>query len=632
MPHPGYFRKTTLSRPVWMHTLVALVMTCPLIIQGAEITSEKTTASEAMNEQSVQAVAAEVDRLINEELQASGSEAAPLTNDEDFLRRAYFDLTGTAPATSDIIRFGLTPNSSKRSAVIDQLLEKPAYTQNWAQYWRDVIYSRATDPRANRQEPVFVKWMSAELAANKSWDQITTELLTATGRMSEDGSTGLVFAHNADGETIAAEASRIFMGIQIQCAQCHDHFTDKWTRVQFHELASFFPRIKIRRVDDSQPRDFEVYSADARPQGKQQELLASLEDPEQFFKEMDKNNDNQLSPKELAGPQNGGLLKRVLAKLDTNKDKQLTLEELKNFTVPANFKKNQAEHFMPDLNDPSAKGTKMSPVFFLTEEAIEEGLQDVKRREEAARFITSSDNEWFARAYINRIWTVLLGEGFYPAIDDIGPERDVHHPAVIDLLAQEFSASGYDVKWLFRVIMNTEAYQRQSVEMDPSQESPDFAAVIPTRLRADQLYEALVCALDIEATASTSPDNPKKGRKKVKDDKGDQRQFKELFEYDPSEDVTDISGTIPQALFLMNSPKINNLIENQNSFVRELLERKLSDTATTTEIYLQILGREPDSAEQELVAEYIKSSENQQQAYEDLVWSLINSTEFMTKR
>ncbi|MCA9042461.1 MAG: DUF1553 domain-containing protein, partial [Planctomycetaceae bacterium] len=224
-------------------------------------------------------------------------------------------------------------------------------------------------------------------------------------------------------------------------------------------------------------------------------------------------------------------------------------------------------------------------------------------------------------------WTVLIGDGFYPAIDDLGPERDVHHPAVIDLLTREFIASGYDVKWLFRVIMNTEAYQRQSVEMDPSQTTADFAAVIPTRLRSDQLYEALVCALDVESIKVDSPQAraPFQAR-------GERGQFQELFGYDPSEDSSDVTGTIPQALFLMNSERINNLIETRNSVVAGLLEQQLTDEAMISQVYLQVLGREPDEAEQQLVLDYVKDSNNRKEAYEDLVWSLINSAEFMTKR
>ncbi|QDU82372.1 hypothetical protein Pla110_41270 [Polystyrenella longa] len=620
---------------------MTFVMVVGLVLFGFAATSASAADS---TKNDPRGIAHQIDQLIQTELDATGAIAAPLTNDEDFLRRVYFDVTGTAPSSTDIIRFGLSSDSTKRAKVIDELLAKKAYSENWARYWRDVIYSKATETRSLRQRPIFANWMAEQLQQNRSWDEIATELLTATGRMSEDGSTGLIFAHNADGETVAAEASRIFLGIQIQCAQCHDHFTDQWTRVQFHELASFFPRTKVRVLKDEQPRDFEVYSVEGKQSGAQQQLIADLQDPEQFFKEKDTDEDELLSTRELGLRKNGGLFRRVLKTLDANEDKQLSLEELKKFTVPAQFKRNQAEHFMSDLDDPAAQGTRMSPAFFLNETPVAEGLTDLDRRGQVAEFITSPDNEWFARAYINRIWNVLLGEGFYPTIDDIGPERDLHHPEVVDLLSQEFVASGYDVKWLFQVILNTGAYQRQSMEMDPSQETSQFASVVPTRLRADQLYDAIACALDTQSVSSPAREVKANGKNKNKKKKENQNkknkkqgdasrnQFQTLFEYDPSEDSAEISGTIPQALFLMNSPTINNQIENRRSFVQSLLKQKLSQSDSISEIYLQILGREPDAGELELIAVYIQDSPNPEEAYEDLVWSLINSAEFLTKR
>ncbi|MAT15570.1 MAG: hypothetical protein CMJ46_09915 [Planctomyces sp.] len=610
---------------------------------AAEETNESTAAT--LNEMNppapvdlahVREVSKQIDELITVGLNNSGIAPAPLASDEDFLRRVNFDLTGKLPTSAEVVEFGLSSDPDKRANVIHNLLGTREYAQNWAQYWRDVIYTRATDPRAQRQSPVFTEWMQGQIAANRSWDEITTEMLTATGRMSQDGQTGLFFAHNGEGEEIAAEASRIFLGIQIQCAQCHDHFTDQWTREQFHQLASFFPRAKVRRVEGSEPRDFEVYSRDGNANPQQSKLFASLADPESFLATYDRNNDGVLNMREL-NPRQGkpenkkafALPRRILAELDTDKDRQLTLAELAEFKMPGKFKRNAAEHFMADLNDPSAPGTPMSPAFFLSETDIDEGLADIERRTVVADLITSPENEWFAKAYVNRVWTVLLGEGFFPAIDDIGPEREMRHPEVLDLLAREFVASGYDMEWLFRVILNTEAYQREALELDPAKTSSDFAAVLPTRLRADQVYEALVCALGAN---EPGPAAVKKRKNKKSFEEGRRNQFQKLFEYDPSENSAEVSGTIPQALFLMNSQRINGQIEGRNSFVRELLDQEMTPEAITTEIYLRVLGRTPDKEEVELVADYVQQAETPLEGYEDLVWSLINSTEFLTKR
>ena len=108
--------------------------------------------------------------------------------------------------------------------------------------------------------------MTEQLHNGVSWDKITTELITATGNVREEGQTALIFAHQGNAEEIAAEASRIFLGIQIQCANCHDHPTDEWKREQFHQLAAFFPRVRVRVIKDTKPRTFEVVSFN-RPEG-----------------------------------------------------------------------------------------------------------------------------------------------------------------------------------------------------------------------------------------------------------------------------------------------------------------------------------------------------------------------------
>jgi hypothetical protein len=126
----------------------------------------------------------------------------------------------------------------------------------------------------------------------------------------------------------------------------------------------------------------------------------------------------------------------------------------------AQNRRGKPEHFMPDLKNPSAEGTKMQPKFFLTSATLPFGTPDAERREKAAEWMTA--NPWFATAYVNRIWGELVGEGFYQPIDDIGPDRKPSAPKTVELLSRGFAKSGYDMKWLFQTICATQAYQRQS--------------------------------------------------------------------------------------------------------------------------------------------------------------------------
>ncbi|HSG70105.1 MAG TPA: DUF1549 domain-containing protein, partial [Planctomycetaceae bacterium] len=195
---------------------------------------------------SAQQVAEQVDREIEQALAEANVQPAPVIGDEDFLRRISLDLTGIPPSASEVTLFSLNPDSSKRTDLIRRLLDEREFAQNWSRYWRDVIFSRATDMRTVRFQRVFETWMTQQLSENRSWDKIVTDLVTATGDVSENGATALLMAHGGDAAEIAAETSRIFLGIQIQCANCHDHPTDQWKREDFHQLAAFFPRVQFR--------------------------------------------------------------------------------------------------------------------------------------------------------------------------------------------------------------------------------------------------------------------------------------------------------------------------------------------------------------------------------------------------
>src|SRR5262249_9224021 len=145
------------------------------------------------------------------------------------------DLTGQLPVPADVSEFVANPDSQKRAKLIDNLLAGEEFARHWARYWRDVIAARATDQRSRVFAPVFENWMTEQLKKNAPWDKVARAMLTAKGEMStgepdQNGEAFLLLAHrgpDANNER-TAEVSRIFLGIQIQCAQCHDHPSDQW--------------------------------------------------------------------------------------------------------------------------------------------------------------------------------------------------------------------------------------------------------------------------------------------------------------------------------------------------------------------------------------------------------------------
>ncbi len=516
-----------------------------------------------------QATARQVDELLASEsfggAEQPDAATAPQAGDQTMLRRLALDLVGQPPTPDEITAYALDTSPDKQSAAVERLLADKSFGQNWAYYWRDVIMYRRSEERALQVNPALIKFLTAEFNGRPHWDQIARQFIIATGDIQQAGATAIIMAQMGVAEDTTAEVSRIFMGIQIQCAQCHNHPTDRWQREQFHELAAFFPRISIQPVrEDGKRRSFAVVSTDKGPKKK------------------------------------GG-----------------------------NARRGSLEHFMPDLDHPEAEGTLMKPVFFVTGQKLDTGMADQERREQIADWITSRENRWFAKAFVNRMWAELVGRGFYEPVDDIGPDRSCSAPQTLEYLADGFADSQYDVKWLFRTIAATEAYARQSRSRYDESGAP-FASNCPQRLRGDQLYSALLVALEL-------PEGNREAarRKDYRRADGTPRgQVNKAFGYDPSERRDEIVGSIPQALFLMNGVELNRAItaRGPNTMLNRLLKSIDEDDAVVQELYLRCLARDPNDEEVETCLEYVKSVGDRAEAFEDIAWSLVNSTEFLNRK
>jgi hypothetical protein len=552
-------------RVAWVAT--PFLATSLLIVASTENSvSGKPTA----DEQAASAIAQQVDQALTKEVCGDPTKLTPRIGDAAYLRRVWLDIIGDIPTPEHVTAFSLDPDQNKRERVVKELLNSPQYGQNWARYWRDVILSRKLEDRALLVSNPLVTTLTEKFNANESWDKIATEFITATGDVREEGTTAIQMAQDARTEETTAEMSRIFLGIQIQCCQCHNHPYDHWKREQFHEFAAFFPRMALQQVQSPTRRTFMLVSDD-RP----------------------------------------------------------------NFARPnanAQNRRGKPEHFMPDLKNPTAEGTKMQPKFFLTSATLPFGTPDAERREKAAEWMTA--NPWFATAFVNRIWAELVGEGFYQPIDDIGPDRKPSAPKTVELLSRGFAKSGYDIKWLFQTICATEAYQRESRPRREVDGTP-FAASVAQPLRSDQLFNTILTALDVEEPKdSLNRRRPMGGMPPYGGNASVRQGFEIAFGYDPSDPRETVVSSIPQALAMMNGVRLNLAVRatGRDSVLGRLLEETKDDGALVDELYLRTLSREPTSSERSTVLAYCKETKNRSAVFEDLLWALLNSSEFSHRR
>jgi hypothetical protein len=228
----------------------------------------------------------------------------------------------------------------------------------------------------------------------------------------------------------------------------------------------------------------------------------------------------------------------------------------------------------------------------------------------------------------------MLGEGFYMPIDDMGPERSAQLTEVLDVLAAGFIANGYDIKWLYRTIALTAAYQRALRSSEGDQAAPALAAMSPTRLRGDQIFNAVRQILGADRFRGGGMPVARRmmGMGGGRGDAG-RAAFALLFNYDPSTPQADLTGTIPQALFMMNAPATNAAINGRRGTVLAGILRDLDDDeAALKEVYLRVLARGPSETEIDICRQHIADVGNRAEAFEDIMWSLMNSSEFLTKR
>lgn len=268
-------------RRAWLSFLLCCLLAFSAIV-STEAAVPDTIPSRADNKPA--RVAAQIDRLLAEEA-LRGKQLAPTVDDATYLRRASLDIIGEPPSPAEITAFVLDPASDKRSRVVAKLLASPLYGQNWARYWRDVIMARRSNDRSlGLAGNSVVVYLTDQFNQGRGWDSITRSFITATGKVRSNGGTALSIAHEGKPEETAAETARVFLGIQLQCAQCHDHPYDSWKREQFHQLAAYFPRVVVRPLPVEVLPDFEITSIEkVRGGGRNKALpehyMSDLKDP-----------------------------------------------------------------------------------------------------------------------------------------------------------------------------------------------------------------------------------------------------------------------------------------------------------------------------------------------------------------
>ena len=252
-------------------------------------------------------------------------------------------------------------------------------------------------------------------------------------------------------------------------------------------------------------------------------------------------------------------------------------------------------------------------------------------RENLAAWVTDSSNPYFAKNWANRYWSYFMGRGLVEPVDDLRPTNPASMPALLDALTEELIRSGYDVRQLIRTICTSQVYQLASEIAPTRDEDGTFHTHHrPSRISAHVLADAIDAATGI----ATEYDGLPSGTRAIQlPDPQIRSEFLTMFgrslRANPCECASTNNPDLAQALYLINSEEVQKKVTHSKNRMRELLTADTEDDAIFDELYLRTLSRLPTDTERSVLRGQVAAATSRDEALEDLLWSLLNSSGFI---
>lgn len=496
-----------------------------------------------------------IDRLVWTRLNRLRIQPSAPASDSQFLRRAYLDLIGSLPTTEEARAFlaecdaetkkAGSPALQARTKLVDRLLARPEYADYWALKWSDLLRVNK-DALGSKGAYTFYRWIRESLAENMPYDRFVREIVGASGSSAQNGPVNLYRALSKPDDA-ASSISQVFLGVRLECAQCHHHPFEKWTQDDYFGMVGFFSQMKTK------------------PDGPQSVVLTAS------------------GPGEVKHPRTGQ-------------------------TVP-----------------PHPLGG--DPVAFASEG---------DRRKLLAGWMASPTNTFVPRMLVNRLWAHFLGRGLVDPVDDFRDSNPPSNPELLDALAKDFVAGGYDVKRLIRTIMTSRAYglSSQSNTTNATDEQ-NYSRAYPKRLQAEVMLDAIASAT---GTPADLPGLPRGTRAVQVWDTEWNTQWQSYFlnvfgrpsRTHPCDCERSQEPSIVQVLHLMNAPEIQRQLSERRGRARFLAESDRTPKQIVEELFLAAYSRRPTAKEEaSALQSFERAGPDRVRATEDVLWALINTMEFV---
>jgi len=501
-----------------------------------------------------------IDRLIESHWQEQRVCGNGPCDDRMFVRRIFLDLAGRTPTRAEADSFADSTEPGKRAALVDRLLAGDEYARHMAEVLDVVLMERkGSAAEAAREAHGWPAFLKNAIAANRPWDQIVADLITARPKSPEQkGAAWFLYERKNNYQQMAEAVAPVVFGVSIACAQCHNH-------PMAHEI-------------------------------KQQNywgLVAAF---------------NRTT------------------NVDTSEGPALSESAVGGFVNFTNLKKESQPAILALLNDRTiaeerpAEGAKEedSDSNYLVPPAKDKRLAAVPKfsRRQALADAVTHDNPLLARAFVNRIWGLLLGRGFVNPVDQMDSRHLPSHPELLAWLSDDFEKSGYDIKHLIRTIVLSRTYQLDSRWNGAAPPAPElFARGLDKPLPAEVLCRSLLIA-----TGSASSDRSV--------DAEALRQA--LIAAFPSLPDVEYNATLQQATFLTNSPLLDDLLKPSGQNLTARLLNLSTNGERARVAFLEVIGRLPDDEEQARAIAYLDAHGDRPEAgARQLVWALLTSADFL---
>lgn len=500
-----------------------------------------------------------VDRHTAKKWKDLGLVPSDLCTDEQFIRRAYLDITGTLPTASQVREFLADARANKRDLLVDRLLDTPEYSYYFANKWADILRVRRRN-QAERAPGTFAfhEWIRVAIANDMPYSEFVRAILTASGDEIRNPPT-VWYKEMEKPENFVDDVTQVFLGQRLTCANCHHHPYEKWGQDDYWGMAAFFARVARKPL------------------------------PKPTF---EGNANDRLNQIVYSRPGQTVTNKR------TNR--------------PAEFKPLDGETLnLPNEADP---------------------------RETLVAWMIDPKNPFFARTIANRYWAHFFGRGIVEPLDDMRVTNPPSNPELLDVLAQSVLDSKFSLKELIRTICKSRTYQLSSLPTPWNQDDRQaFARYYPKRLSAEVLYDAVCQVTNSPASFGNLPkDRYAPSRSLQLPDESFTTYFLEVFGKPQRLSACECErvneANLAQSLHLLNSDEIQQRISRGNGRADQLAKDPRPDAEKVEELFLWVFARKPTAEDLRHALDHIDkvvaAKGTKKQAYENLLWALLNTKEF----